>query len=126
MSGEGADMEEKSSLLFGKVKGRAEKAMLALGNEHESLHVYNIRPAAINPQGNYLQERAPTLQDRASTCLGGLFELVWKSFVIPTPRLAQVCIDLATGDGKPIPAGEGVEADGRLLRNTALRRLSGM
>jgi uncharacterized protein YbjT (DUF2867 family) len=126
MSGEGADMEQKSSFMFGRVKGKAETAMLKLGEEAESLHVYNIRPATINPEGNYLQERKPTLQDKASTVLGGLFEKVWKSFVIPTPKLAQVCLDLATGDGKPIAAGEGVEAEGRLLRNTAIRRLAGM
>ena len=124
MSGEGADMNEKSSFLFGRVKGRAENAMLALPKDHPSLHIYNIRPAAINPEGNYLQERKPTLQDRLSTGLGGVFEKVWKSFVIPTNKLAKVCVDLATGDGKPVPAGEGVGEDGRLLRNTALRRLA--
>lgn len=126
MSGEGADMDGKASMMFGRIKGRAEKTLLELQAEYPSLHVYNIRPAAINPQGNYLQERKPTLQDRLSTGLGGIFEMVWKSFVIPTPKLAKVCIDLSISDGKAIPSGDGVEADGRLLRNTALRRLAGM
>lgn len=128
MSGEGANMEEgKASMMFGRVKGKAERELLALGEEkQESLSVYNIRPAAINPQGNYLQERSPTMMDRLSTGLGGVFEKVWKAGVIPTPALAKVCLDLATGDGKPIAAGVGVEADGRLLRNTALRRLAGV
>ena len=126
MSGEGADMNGKASMMFGRVKGHAEKTLLELQTEYPSLHVYNIRPAAINPEGNYLQERKPTLQDRLSTGLGGIFEKVWKSFVIPTPKLAKACIDLAISDGTPIPPGVGVEADGRLLRNTALRRLAGM
>ena len=126
MSGEGASSEEKSSMMFGRVKGRAENAILALSKELPSLYVYNIRPATINPQGNYLAERKPTLQDRLSTYLGGIFEVVWKSFVIPTNKLAKVCVDLAVSDGKPIPPGVGVESDGRLLRNTALRRLAGM
>ena len=126
MSGEGADMNEKSSFMFGRIKGRAENALLALGKEHESLAVYNIRPATITPEGNYLQERSPTMQDRLSTGLGAIFERVWKSFVIPTPKLAQVCVDLALSDGKPIPPGVGIEADGRLLRNTAIRKLAGM
>lgn len=124
MSGEGANSEEKSSMMFGRVKGRAENAILALSRDHPSLHVYNIRPAGINPQGNYIAERKPTTKDRLSTLLGGLFERVWKSFVIPTNMLAKVCVDLAVGDGKPVPPGEGVESDGRLLRNTALRRLA--
>ena len=126
MSGEGADMSEKSSMMFGRIKGRAETALLKLGNDTAGLSIYNVRPATINPEGNYLQERKPTMQDRASTFLGGVFERVWKSFVIPTPKLAKVCLDLATGDGKALSAGEGIEADGRLLRNTAIRRLAGM
>lgn len=126
MSGEGASSQEKSSMMFGRVKGRAENAILALSHDHTSLHIYNIRPATINPEGNYLAERHPTTQDRLSTFLGGIFEKVWKSFVIPTDKLAKACVDLATGDGKPIPPGQGVESDGRLLRNTALRRLAGM
>ena len=126
ISGEGADTQEKSSMLFGRVKGRAENALHALQKDYGSLNVSNIRPAMINPQGNYLSERNPTMQDRALTLLGGLFERIWKSGVIPTDKLARVCVDLATGDGEPISAGEGVEADGRLLRNTALRRLAGI
>ena len=126
MSGEGASSTEKSSMMFGRVKGRAENAILALSIELPSLDIYNIRPAAINPEGNYLAERTPTTQDKASTFLGGIFEKVWKGYVISTEKLAKVCVELATGDGKPIPAGQGVESDGRLLRNTALRRLAGM
>lgn len=127
MSGEGANMDEaKAGQMFGRVKGKAEKQLLALGDEQSPLNVYNIRPAIINPQGKYLAERPPTMQDRASTVLGGIAGLVWKSFVIPTHRLAKACVDLAVGDGKPVPDRVGVEAEGRLLRNTALRRLAGM
>lgn len=123
MSGEGAQTSEKSSMMFGRIKGRAENAMLSLPKDHPSLNIYNIRPGGINPQGNYLAEREPTIQDKLLTFVLGIFEKVWKSFVIPTDKLAKVCVDLAVGDGRPI-SGEGVEADGRLLRNTALRRLS--
>lgn len=126
MSGEGASSDEKASMMFGRVKGRAENALLALSADHPSLNVYNIRPATINPQGNYLAERNPSTQDILATFLGGIFEKVRKSFVIPTDKLAKVCVDLATGDGKAIQPGQGVEKDGRLLRNTALRRLAGM
>ena len=126
MSGEGASSEEKSSMMFGRIKGRAENAILALSSDHPSLNVYNIRPATINPQGNYLAERKPSTQDRLCTIVGGVFEKVWKSFVIPTDKLAKACVELAVSDGKPIAAGPGVEKNGRLLRNTALRRLAGM
>lgn len=127
ISGEGANMNEaKAGQMFGRIKGRAERELLELGSDSTALNVYNIRPAIINPQGNYLQERAPTLQDRASTGLGAIFGVVWKSFVIPTDRLAKVCVNLAVGDGQPVPEGVGVEAEGRLLRNTAIRELAGL
>lgn len=127
VSGEGANMDEaKAGQMFGRVKGRAEKRLLELGEERPALHVYNIRPALIDPRGRYLAERSPSLQDRLSTGFGALFERVWSSIVIPTDRLASASVDLAVGDGKPVPEGAGVEAGGRLLRNTALRRLAGM
>lgn len=126
MSGEGAQTSENSRVMFGRVKGRAENALLALPKDHASLNIYNIRPGTINPEGNYLAGRAPTTHDKLSTFVGGVFEKVWKGMVIPTEKLAKACVDLAIGDGKPIPAGDGVDADGRLLRNTALRRLGGL
>ncbi|KAK4539405.1 hypothetical protein LTR36_010968 [Oleoguttula mirabilis] len=127
MSGEGADTEGKASTMFGRVKGRAEKTLLGLQEgESPDLKVYAVRPAIINPQGKYLAERTPTLQDRASTLLGGIAGMVWKSFEIPADKLAKACVDLAIGDGEPVPAGLGVGAGGRLLSNTALRRLAGL
>ncbi|KAK5165859.1 uncharacterized protein LTR77_008782 [Saxophila tyrrhenica] len=113
MSGEGADMDGKSSFMFGRVKGKAEKALLGLGEEMQGLKVFNVRPATINPERRYLQERKPTMQDRTSTLLGGVFERFWKSFVIPTPKLAKVCLDLATGDAKTM------RPSSKLLRTSA-------
>ena len=45
MSGEGAQSSEKSSLMFGRIKGRAENTILGLSKEHPSLHVFNGQPA---------------------------------------------------------------------------------
>lgn len=126
VSGEGADMQEKSSFMFGRIKGRAERMLLEAQSTHPSLRVFNARPALINPQGNYIADRKPSLQDRLSTGLGAVFGTIWKSGEIPTTALAKTLVDLAVGDGEPIAAGAGVEADGRLLRNTAIRRLAGI
>lgn len=128
LSGEGADMdmEEKSSMMFGRIKGRAERQLLDAQTTHPSLRVYNARPALINPQGKYLAERAPSFRDRLSSGLGAVLGTVWKNGEIPTESLAKALVDLATGNGGPIAAGAGVEADGRLLRNSALRRLAGL
>ncbi|TKA75371.1 hypothetical protein B0A55_06010 [Friedmanniomyces simplex] len=126
MSGEGADISGKARLMFGRVKGRAERALLDLQDDTRGLRVYAVRPAIINPKGKHLAERGVTLQDRASTWLGNLTSVVWSSFEIGADSLAKVCVDLAVGDGEPVPAGKGVETEGRVLRNTALRRLAGL
>ncbi|KAF2723534.1 hypothetical protein K431DRAFT_282977 [Polychaeton citri CBS 116435] len=125
MSGEGADQSERSFMMFGRVKGRAERELQELGAEQQSLSVYNVRPAMINPQGDYVAQRKVTLGDRTATVLGSVFGVIWKSTVIGTDKLAKVCVDLAVGEGGPVAPGLGIEADGHVLRNTALRRLAG-
>lgn len=74
--------------------------------------------------GRYLAERKSTLQVRASTFLGGIIGTVWKSFEIPTDKLAKVFVDFAIGDGEPVPVGQDVGAEERVLSNVALRRLA--
>ena len=125
VSGEGADMEkQQGGMMYARVKGAAERKLLELQAELEPLHVYNIRPGVINPAGKYLAERKPSLLDKSSTFIGNILGWVYPSGVITTNDFAKACVRLATGDGEPIPAGAGVMANGRLLRNHALRRLS--
>ena len=126
MSGEGADINEKARTMFGRIKGRAERQLLDLQDMHTGLRVYAVRPAIINPQGKYLAERSVTMHDRGSTWIGGLSAIIFKSFEIPASTLAKVCVDLATGDGAPVATGKGVEEEGRLLSNIALRTLGGL
>jgi hypothetical protein len=83
-----------------------------------------VRPAAIDPQGKYTAERELTMQDRVVGPVCWLLERTWKSQVVPADKLAAVLVDLAVGDGKPLPVGAGVEAEGRLVRNIAIRRLA--
>jgi len=51
-----------------------------------------------------------------------MFRTLTPSHTSPTGLLSQVLVDLATGDGQPL-SGDGIEANGRTLRNTAIRRL---
>ncbi|KAF2165879.1 hypothetical protein M409DRAFT_23610 [Zasmidium cellare ATCC 36951] len=123
-SGEGAEMDKEGGMLYAKVKGKAERSLLNLQAELPSLHVFNIRPAGINPAGNYLAERKPSWVDRGINLLGNVFERVYKPLVISTENLGKACVRLAMNDGKPWPEGKGVEEQGRLIRNVALRRIA--
>lgn len=126
VSGEGADTAEKSRIMFGRVKGRAENALLAAQAQNPGLNVYNARPAFIWSEKGNLAEKPRGWRNRLERLLGPPVAYLMPSQVIPTHRLAEALTILATGDGEPVPSGQGVEADGRVLRNTALRRLAGM
>lgn len=124
ISGEGAEMDKEGGVLFAKVKGRTERSMLNLQDELPSLNVFNIRPGGINPEGNYLAERKPSMVDRGIGVLSNVLERVYKPLVISTEKLGKACVRLAMSDGKPWPEGKGVEENGRLIRNIALRQIA--
>jgi len=127
VSGEGADPTERSFTLFGKIKGRTEKDLYALSTSTPSLRAFAVRPAMIDPEGEHLKLTPRTgLEIFFQTALSPVFRYVGKSFVIGTRPLARVLTGLAMGDGAAVPGGTGVEADGRTLRNTAVRRLAGL
>ncbi|KAF5361784.1 hypothetical protein D9756_002536 [Leucocoprinus leucothites] len=125
VSGEGADMTEKTFMLFGKIKGRAEKALLSLPSQpvYSALCPFNVRPAHVIPPQHH---RPHSLGFKiVESTLAPLLKTFSPGHTSPTGPLAAVLVDLATGDGKPL-SGDGIEAEGRTLRNTAVRRLGGL
>ncbi|KIJ49850.1 hypothetical protein M422DRAFT_204432 [Sphaerobolus stellatus SS14] len=128
VSGEGADQTERSSQIFGRVKGKAEKDLIQMGEQTPSLNIYAARPALIDPEGNHIRETPEFLPKRVLVATIGfvLANVVGKSFQIGTFPLAKALTTLALGDGKPLPPGTGIEYDGRVLRNTALRKIAGI
>lgn len=126
ISGEGADPTEKSSQMFGRVKGRAEKNLLAMTTTKPALSVYNLRPGVIDPMGNDPRNKPFSIMaDLPIRIFGPIFKFVYPSMHTPTKSLAEVSVRLAAGDGQPL-AGKGVEAEGWTLRNVAIRRLAGL
>ncbi|KAF9447708.1 hypothetical protein P691DRAFT_801893 [Macrolepiota fuliginosa MF-IS2] len=125
VSGEGADPTEKTFMYFGKVKGRAEKALLSLSTQpdHGALRLFNVRPGYVWPEE---YDRARSLPQKfLDRTLAPILERCAPSQMSPTRLLASVLVDLATGDGEPL-SGDGIEAEGRTLRNVAVRRLAGL
>lgn len=122
ISGEGAN-PAGTGVLFARVKGRAETALLELSSSSSSLKVYNVRPAYIDPGANVLAERPLVMVEKIVKFLAPVLRTLTPSYVSPTDKLAEVLVELATGDGAPVAPGNGVEAGGRTLRNVALRRM---
>lgn len=120
-----ADMTEHTFMYFGKIKGRAEKALLSLPSQpaYTSLRPFNVRPAHVIPPEHH---RPRSL---AARCLDATITPLVQRFApghtSPTGPLASVLVDLATGNGEPL-SGDDIEAEGRTLRNTAIRRLAGL
>lgn len=123
-----ADQTERSSQIFAKTKGKTEKELLELAlNTESSFNVYAVRPGFIDPQGNNLRQDPEKFHKRAfSSSMGFLLGNFVKSLHIGTMPLAKALTTLAIGDGKPLSKQEGVEYDGRVVRNTHLRKLGGM
>jgi hypothetical protein len=127
ISGEGADPTENASQMFGRIKGRAEKNLLALTATRPGLSVYNLRPGVIDSMGNDPRNKSFSIMaNLPGRILGPILKLIYPSMHTPTKSLAEVSVRLTTGDGQPIAEDKGVEAEGWTLRNTAIRRLAGL
>ncbi|GAB7354314.1 hypothetical protein MBLNU459_g4832t1 [Dothideomycetes sp. NU459] len=127
ISGEGADPTEKTRTMFGRIKGRCEKDLIALADTKPSLSAYNLRPAAIDPMGKREVDRPWSwTTDFPVAVIGPVLKTLMPSMHTPTNKLAEIAVQLATGDGASIPEADGVEADGWTLRNTAIRRMTGL
>ena len=127
ISGEGADPTEKSSQMFGRVKGRAEKDLLALAATRPALSVYNLRPGAIDPMGNDPRNKPFSIMaDLPIRIFGPIFKIAYPSMHTPTKSLAEASIRLAVGDGQPLAENKGFEAPGWTIRKAAIRRLAGL
>ncbi|OZJ03817.1 hypothetical protein BZG36_03817 [Bifiguratus adelaidae] len=122
VSGEGADPTEKTFTLFGKIKGRAEIALLALPStpDYSALRVYNVRPGFADPS---LVGRGSMSHRAAEVVLAPLLRRFLPNQVSPVGILSKGLVNLATGDGNPLPAASDIEAGGRTLRSAAIRRL---
>ncbi|KAJ7336275.1 hypothetical protein DFH08DRAFT_285453 [Mycena albidolilacea] len=125
VSGEGADPTEKTMTFFGKIKGRAEAALCALPPSHSALRIFNVRPGFVDPSP-HSPKPASTMKRIGLGILSPTLRTVMPNMVSPADTLAKVLVDLATGDGSPIPAGPGIEDEGRTVRSVGIRKLGGI
>lgn len=105
LSGSGADIDEKSRFLFGRIKGRTEKDLMSLGRPK----VYSFRPGYIHPGSKKLK----LLIEKVFEPLTPLMYRFTPGKIISTQDLAKSMIRVAReGAGKTI------------LDNSEIRRLA--
>jgi len=115
--------------LFGRIKGIAENALLALHTSNSSFLPISVRAAAVDP--TYHAEIHPFIPGRkgwalkAADSLLPVLRAVYKPIICPTRELGVVLVDLAAGNGEPL-SGSGVSGEGRTIENEVIRRLGGL
>ncbi|KAK6980980.1 hypothetical protein R3P38DRAFT_3117001 [Favolaschia claudopus] len=107
ISGQGVD---SNATLYTRIKGRAEKSLLELSDTppHTSLRVFNVRPGYLSHCGI-----APVLR------------VVAPGIVTPAAALSKVCVELVTGDGKPLE-GEHIVPGGRTVLGEGIKKLAAL
>lgn len=133
VSGEGATTTPgRFTPFFGRVKGRIEAELQALGTEpaYASLRLYFLRPAGVDPKSHkeihpWIPKLKPAGKAIGYPAVFAILRTVNPGLLSPTRELGRVLVELAMGDGKPL-SGEGVAADGRTISNLGMRRLAGL
>ncbi|KAI0040358.1 hypothetical protein FA95DRAFT_1527715 [Auriscalpium vulgare] len=115
VSGQGADSTEKSSVLFGRVKGRTENAILSAAHaSNGTIKATILRPAYFHPESGDASHQRSTLLRAADLTLGKVLKAVMPSTAISVKNLAQFAIGAAKGKW---------EEQGELFENTEMLRL---
>lgn len=122
-----ADPAEKAYALYCRIKGRTETHLLALPTSNTSLAplcVYNVRPGWVDPSasGGFHRPRGLAMRLLTDVLVAPVMRATMPNMVSPTADLARVLLDLALGDGQPLQTRPGIEAGGRTVRGSAIRR----
>ena len=114
---------------FGKIKGKAEAALLKLSKDDPRICPYSLRPAMVDhidhPEIHAFIPQKKGMVKNVEVVLAPALRWGWKNGVSPTRDLGRILTDLALGDGGPLK-GEGIEGEGRTITNRGFRRLAGL
>jgi hypothetical protein len=112
---------------YGRVKGQIEQALFEFGRANPNLKLYNVRPGVVDWR-NHPEihpfvpiEVLPKYRKVLLAPIAG----VWKNMMTPTRPMGKVFTELAMSKGEPLE-GNDVQMEGRVLPNTAIRRLAGI
>jgi hypothetical protein len=116
VSGEGATQSPGTfTTLYGRVKGQVETELLDLGKVKPMFRVYNVRPGAVDWTKHTAIHPFIPAQDMYKKVLMAPMNLA--------KEMGGVLTELAMSKGEPL---EGTGMEGRLVPNTAVRRMAGL
>lgn len=111
--------------IFGRVKGQFESALFEFGKQTPNFKVYNVRPGGVDWTSHPEIHPFMPKQDLYKKMLIPSLNVVWQGLMTPTQPMGRIFTELAMSKGEPLE-GSGIEMEGRLLRNSAIRRMAGL
>jgi hypothetical protein len=131
VSGEGAT--QNPGLMtprFGRVKGRAEQALLDLADKEggADFNAYAARAGAVDradhPEIAPYTAHREGIQKKLEGPVRAVLRSVGASIICPTKPLGEALIKLAAGDAETLDGEQRSSGSGRILGNVALQKLS--
>jgi len=110
---------------YGRVKGQVEKALFDLYKAMPNFKFYAVRPAGVDWRHHPEIHAFMPQQALYKRALIGPIDLVYKNMITPTRPLGKLLTELASSNGEAL-SGEGVQMEGRLVSNVAIRRMAGL
>jgi hypothetical protein len=111
--------------LYARVKGRTEAALLDHSKQCPMFKVFNIRPGGVDWKDHPEIHPFIPKQPMWKSALIGPLNVVYTSIMTPTRPMGRIMTELAMSRGKPLHES-GVEMDGTLVTNAAIRRMAGL
>jgi hypothetical protein len=126
VSGEGATQTPGMfTPRYGRVKGETETALFDLTKKHPMLKVFNIRPGGVDCSKHPEIHPFIPKQEWWKNMMIPPLNVAYKSIMTPTQPMGRIMTELAMSNGQLLQ-GSGIEMEGTLMTNTALRRMAGL
>jgi hypothetical protein len=126
VSGEGATQTPGMlTARYGRVKGETETALFDFAKQHPMLKVFNIRPGGVDCSKHPEIHPFIPKQEWWKNVMIPPLNVAYKSIMTPTRPMGRIMTELAMSKGEPLQ-GSGIEMEGTLMTNAALRRMAGL
>lgn len=126
VSGEGATQTPGMfTPLYGRVKGQIESALFNLSKEIQNLKVFNIRPGGVDWTSHPEIHPFIPKQDLYKRIMIPGLNVVYTPIMTPTKPMGRIMTELAMSRGERLE-GRGIEMEGTLITNAAIRRMAGL
>ncbi|KAH8731546.1 hypothetical protein GQ44DRAFT_735999 [Phaeosphaeriaceae sp. PMI808] len=126
VSGEGATQTPGMfTPTFGRVKGQVESSLYEFSKQNPSFKLYNVRPGGVDWTNHPEIHSFIPHQAVYKRVLITPLNMISKSMMTPTRPMGKIMTELAMSNGEPLQ-GSGIEMQGTLVSNAAIRRMAGL